>query len=412
MENERKRILNMVEKGTITATEALTLLEALEREPKQTHSQASDSYTTGSGSSGSNSTSSSESRSTDTGSKAKKKEFPFNLEDLFQPDRSSDKQKKQGGASTDRIMDFVQNAFEKVKGMDLEFNMGPSLEFKHTFESHPGEELLDIEVNVANGKVTIRPWDEDYVKAESDVKVYRSDDEVKAKKQLKDAVVFDSQYKKLRFISDLKMIKLDTVLYVPRNSYERWDIRLFNGKFLGESGNVNKVKVKTANGKIELSNMLIERGELETANGGIDVSNTRADSIEAESVNGKVSVEGAVDEMDVQSVNGNVTCKTSSTSARKIEAKTLAGTINIFVPDSLSLDGTLKSNFGRFDLNHREMDHVEEREELMQRRLHFTREKQDAGKLFLFADAKTGAVSVKPYEVKKDDSSQESSEQE
>ncbi|PPA70210.1 hypothetical protein C4B60_11540 [Jeotgalibacillus proteolyticus] len=397
MENERKRILNMVEKGTITATEALTLLEALEKEPGQKASQSESTHShshTSSQSTSSHSTDKTADQSGQGETHSWKKDFPFNLDEFFQ----TDSKKKPGGQPADRIMDFVQNAFEKVKGMDLEFNIGPSLEFKHTYEVQNADDIHDIEISVANGKVSIRPWDENYVKAECDVKVYRSEDEIKARKQLQEAVVFAIQYKKLRFLSDLKMIKIDTVIFVPRNSYDRWDVRLFNGKFQGESANVNKLKVKTANGKIELSNMLMERAELETANGGIDVSNTRADLIDAESVNGKVSVEGAIDEMDVQSLNGNVICKTSSNSARKIEAKTLAGTINIFVPEAANLDGTLKSNFGRFDINHREMDHVEEREELMQRKLHFTREKNDGSKLYLFADAKTGAVSVKPYQ--------------
>ncbi|KIL42939.1 DUF4097 family beta strand repeat-containing protein [Jeotgalibacillus campisalis] len=401
MENERKRILNMVEKGTITATDALTLLEALEKQPKSSqsssHATSSTSHTTSHSTGGYTSSSSTSSNQ----ERPKKKEFPFNLEDIFQTNSHKQTKNDSSSQSTDRIMDFVQNAFDKVKGMDLEFNMGPSLEFKHQFEVHENE-LQDLEISVANGKVVVQPWDEDYVKAECDVKVYRSDDEPKAKKQILDSVIFKVQYNKLRFISDLKMIKLDTILYVPRNSYDRWDIRLFNGKFHGESANVNTVKVKTANGKVELSNMLIERAELETANGGIDVKNTRADLIDAESVNGKVSIEGAVDEIDAQSLNGNIVCRTSSTTARKIEAKTLAGSISLYVPDNVSLDGTLKSNFGRFDINHREMDHVEEREELMQRKLHFTRDKNDGSTLYLFADAKTGAVSVKPYEVKND----------
>ncbi|MDG5471651.1 DUF4097 family beta strand repeat-containing protein [Jeotgalibacillus sp. ET6] len=412
MENERKRILNMVEKGTITATEALTLLEALEKQPNSTQSSSSAASSTSS-----SHTTSSHSTTGQTDSslkdsykeRPKKKEFPFNLEDIFQTNSGRQTRNDSSSQSSDRIMDFVQNAFEKVKGMDLEFNMGPSLEFRHQFEVQENE-LQDIEISVANGKVEIKPWDENYVKAECDVKVYRSDDEAKAKNQIRESVIFNAQYKKLRFISDLKMIKLDTVIYVPRNSYDRWDIRLFNGKFHGDSANVNKIKVKTANGKIELANMLIERGELETANGGIEVKNTRADLIDAESVNGKVSIEGAVDEMDVQSLNGNIVCRTSSTSARKIEAKTLAGSISLFVPNDASLDGTLKSNFGRFDINHREMDHVEEREELMQRKLHFTREKNDGSKLYLFADAKTGAVSVKPYEVKKEETEPASEE--
>ncbi|MEW9502124.1 DUF4097 family beta strand repeat-containing protein [Jeotgalibacillus marinus] len=405
MGNERKRILSMVENGKITTKEALTLLESLEKEPIQNQSDSGTLETYSS----TQPSSSGHSSTPFSNEKRSKNEFPFNFDEIFQQ-KSSNKNPKSGGNSTDRIMDFFQNAFEKVKDIDIEFNMSPSLEFTHTFQAQ-ATELLDVEVNVANGNVTIYPWDEDYVKAECNVKVYRSDDETKARHQLLESVIFDTQFKKLRFISDLKMTKLDTVLYVPKGSYERWDIRLFSGKFQSESANVDKVKVKTAIGKIELSNMLIERGELEAANGGIDVSNTRADSIDAESVNGKISVEGAIDEMEVQSVSGNIKCSTSSSSARKIEAKTIAGSISIFVPDSAGLDGILKSNFGRFDLNHRDMDHVEEREELMQRRIRFTRKRPKGTKLFLLADAKTGAVSVKPLESKKESPTQDDTQE-
>ncbi|WP_404404772.1 DUF4097 family beta strand repeat-containing protein [Jeotgalibacillus malaysiensis] len=414
MENERKRILSMVEKGTITATEALTLLEALEKDgSKSTGDSASSAHkdTTYEQQSRSSHKTSSESHSqSHSESGSQKKEFPFNLDeminDLFgtiekkateykteQTKKTSRQQQK------DKLTDFVQTAFDKVKGLDLEFNMGPSLEFKHVFESEKAE-LIDIETSISNGKLTIRPWDEDFVRAECNVKVFRSDDELKAKQQLKDSVIFNTNFKKLRFVSDLKMMSLDTVLYVPKASYERWDIRLFNGKFQAEGGNVNKIKVRTANGKIELSNMLVEKAELETANGGINVENTRADLIEAESVNGKVNVEGALDEIDAQSVNGKIVCSTSSSSARRIEAKSLAGPIEINVPDSVSLDGTLRTNFGKLKVDFHEMDHLEEREEMMQRRLNFRKDRESASKLYITADAKTGSVTVKSYSKK------------
>ncbi|WP_166805866.1 DUF4097 family beta strand repeat-containing protein [Jeotgalibacillus sp. R-1-5s-1] len=400
MENERKRILSMVEKGTITASEALTLLEALEKEPKK---ESSSSYSTQEESKTSSQThqqsGSSYSERHQEQKRSKKTDFPFNFEELFGGSKtggsksSAEKTKKSVNQSTEKLMDFMQTAFDKVKGMDLEFNMGPSLEFKHVFESE-NTELLDIEVSIANGKVTIRPWDEDFVRAECDVKVYRSEDQQKAVNQLKEQVVFETKFKKLRYLSDLKMIKLDTVLYVPKANYDRWDIRLFNGKFHGDGGNVNKVKVKTANGKIELSNMLVEKAELETANGGIEVTNARADYIDVDSVNGKVILEGAIDAVDAQSVNGKITVTTTSTTARKIDASTLAGAIEITVPDELSLDGTLKSNFGKFHVDFNDMDHVEEREEMMQRKLHFTRNREHASKLLLEADAKTGTISI------------------
>ncbi|KIL46531.1 hypothetical protein KP77_26580 [Jeotgalibacillus alimentarius] len=416
MENERQRILSMVEKGTITASEALTLLEALEKDGSakaSADSRTSSESTTSSTTSHQEKTYEQQSRSSDqsreyndSGS-SQKKEFPFNLDeminDLFGTIEKKSKEFKteQNKKNTrqqqkDKLTDFVQTAFEKVKGLDLEFNMGPSLEFKHVFESEKAE-LIDIETSISNGKLTIRPWDEDFVRAECNVKVFRSDDEFKAKQQLKDSVIFNTNFKKLRFVSDLKMMSLDTVLYVPKANYERWDIRLFNGKFQAEGGNVNKVKVRTANGKIELSNMLIEKAELETANGGINVENTRADVIEAESVNGKVNVEGALDEIDAQSVNGKIVCSTSSSSARRIEAKSLAGPIEINVPETVSLDGTLRTNFGKLRVDFDQMDHVEEREEMMQRRLNFRKDREGASKLYITADAKTGAVTVKSY---------------
>ncbi|AJD92095.1 hypothetical protein JMA_27780 [Jeotgalibacillus malaysiensis] len=417
MENERKRILSMVEKGTISATEALTLLEALEKDgSKSTESSSSSAHKESTyeqqsrSSHQSDSSSHSESHSGSGSQGSQKKEFPFNLDEMINDlfgtiekkasEFSAEQTKKhKRQQQKDKLTDFVQTAFEKVKGLDLEFNMGPSLEFKHVFESEKAE-LIDIEASISNGKLTIRPWDEDFVRAECNVKVFRSDDELKAKQQLKDSVIFNTNFKKLRFVSDLKMMSLDTVLYVPKASYERWDIRLFNGKFQSEGGNVNKVKVRTANGKIELSNMLVEKAELETANGGINVENTRADLIEAESVNGKVNVEGALDEIDAQSVNGKIVCSTSSSSARRIEAKSLAGPIEINVPESVSLDGTLRTNFGRLKVDFHEMDHLEEREEMMQRRLNFRKDREGASKLYITADAKTGAVTVKSYSKK------------
>ena len=43
--------------------------------------------------------------------------------------------------------------------------------------------------------------------------------------------------------------KVDTVVYVPRSTYEKASIRAFNGSVLGESLEVTDLRAKTANGK-------------------------------------------------------------------------------------------------------------------------------------------------------------------
>ena len=62
------------------------------------------------------------------------------------------------------------------------------------------------------------------------------------------------------------------------------------------------VRVKTANGKIEVSELTFKEAEFETANGAIELYGVTGETLEAETLNGRVYIDGAVKEVEAQSL--------------------------------------------------------------------------------------------------------------
>ena len=81
-----------------------------------------------------------------------------------------------------------------------------------------------------------------------------------------------------------------------------------------------------------------------------------ATTIEAETLNGRVYIDGAVKDVEAQSLNGHVVVTTTDPTAEKIEAKTMSGSVEIYIPTGLALSGEIASNMGRLDLK---LDDVE-----------------------------------------------------
>ncbi|KRG11425.1 hypothetical protein ACA29_18225 [Lederbergia galactosidilytica] len=59
-------------------------------------------------------------------------------------------------AAGERLFDFVQNTFNKMKDLDFQFNQ--TVEIPHTFQQ-AGEQVDRLDIDVANGPVRIKTWD-------------------------------------------------------------------------------------------------------------------------------------------------------------------------------------------------------------------------------------------------------------
>jgi DUF4097 and DUF4098 domain-containing protein YvlB len=366
MKEERKRILNMVKEGKLTVDEALTLLEELEKSSKTMEQKQEEII---------------HELSTVVNFEEAKKEDPVHHK--FQ-------------SVKDKIFDFVDSALKKMKDFDLDFNFGQSIEVSHIFQ-HGDANVKEIDVDVANGSVKLVPWDQRDVRIECHAKVYRVDTQEEARQNFLKDIVFVIEGEKLRFSTQQKWMKVDAEIYIPQEDYEFIRVRMFNGPIEGKNLKVNTLKVKSANGKIHLDTIIAGKTEVETANGHIHLSNYTADEVELETINGAIHLNGDVVRADVQTFHGDIHCF-SKNRAESIIAKTTTGSIDIFLTESVSADGELKSNLGGFTVELEGIQMIEEKTEMIQKMLRFKPVNNEKKAVKVFADSKTGSILIKNRE--------------
>ncbi|MEK4028037.1 MULTISPECIES: DUF4097 domain-containing protein [Bacillaceae] len=381
MNEEKKRILEMVEAGLISASEGLTLLEALDKEPSQ---QAR---------------------------KERRDNFFDELLNLGQKltgsgEKQSEQSHSQADSSVnqpkDKLFQFVQSTVQKLK--DFEFPLGKTVEFTHTFQEN---DFLPkrIKAETASGSFTIKPWQENGVKAECQIKMYGADSEDEARESFIKNSVFYAREDKLSFSVGLKLMKVDTVLYVPEAAINNISVKLFNGSFSMRDMEVQDLEVKTANGKIEVKKSQVNEFEAETGNGQVYFIDCEARKVEASSFNGAVHVVGSVGYTEIKSFNGNVLCDLKSDAAHTVKAQAVTGNIEIYVPEHMAMKGILRTNLGSLHLPETGLKKVTEKEEMVQKLIRFESEKETLGQVTIEAETKTGSVSVKTTAFHENDNS-------
>ncbi|HEX5565079.1 MAG TPA: DUF4097 family beta strand repeat-containing protein [Sporosarcina sp.] len=384
MQNERKRILTMLENGTITTEEALTLLEKLgesKRETSQT-SNTSESNTGTTDQGGTQDTTSNQRQeSKGFGKQSSMDEF---LQDL-QRDFS------QVG---DRFMQFMQTAVEKVKTFDFDSPLGTSVSF-HEESTKDATGVTEVVVDIDNGKLNIIPTEAEEVRAAFSVRAFRADSEEAARKEFADKVLFVNDGNKLRIVSHLKMVQVNVDLYIPNREYEKLSVRLLNGAFKTREMNVRDIQVKTANGKVDVADTTFKTADIETVNGAIQLNGLEGETLEAETLNGRVYIDGKLKDVEAQSLNGHVVVTTTDVDARKVEAKTVTGAVELYVPKEVPLSGEISTNMGRLDLQLTDVERTSEQEQIFQRTLRFKKDVEGGQTpLHIFGEARTGSVLV------------------
>lgn len=365
MQEERKKILEMIQDGKLSADEAMGLLEELEKASQESEAKG-------------------QVLQNELSTVVVEKKSEGSTQDTF---------KKNIQSSKDKILDFVESAFKKIKDTDLDFNFGKSVEVSHIFQ-HDYDFLNEVDVDIANGRIKIATWDQQDVRVECQAKVYRVEDIEAARKSFLDEVDFLIQDGKITFKVSEKAVKVDTIMYIPRREYEDIQVRMFNGAITTESLKSENLKAKTANGAIHILQGNGDSCVLETGNGTITISDTNFTDLEAETLNGAIKADGYFKKLDVQTFNGDIVCHNSGMDCDSVHAKSVTGKVQLNLPPGKAIEGELKSNLGSFNVTLEGMTIIEEKSDVVQKVLKFKTVKEEVPLLHVFAETKTAAITV------------------
>lgn len=410
MSNERKRILQLVENGTISADEAITLLEALSKQKESTATVTPPESTPQS--------------SVDTPKvnpvfvETPKKESIFeeapkkddtshkktSFEDIFgRAFADKDINKKMDEFMSDlkqdlsqfstRMTSLMNSTFSKIKDFDMEFPFGEKVEFEQSY-AFSGEEVKGFELEIPNGKIFVAKSLEDMVQVEAHVKTTSNGSEEETITRFTDDFV-TLKDGKLSITTDVKLAQVTVRLVIPEKHYDVFVARLLSGSITVDQLDTKLIKAKTLNGTIKLNGGQFIHAELQSSNGAIEVYNAVGEDLEAETMNGRIYIDGALKEVEAESVNGHVVVTTTSSDAHKIKASTVAGSVELYVPKTVALDGQVFSNFGKADVKLADVVLHEEEEQFLLKTVRFNKALKNATLLKVSGESRTGTVLVR-----------------
>lgn len=388
MQNERQRILELVEKGTISAQEAITLLEALEQPSKSTQNVMNDVVNEDQ-----YSTTEKESVFKDESQNEQQSQKDEDFSKYFQEEmRDFRKDLSQIGSL---FMDMMNTAVKKVKEFDVTSPFGDKFEFTHT-EEVSAERVDKIIAELPNGNFALETAEGDSFQVICKVKApLVNDSEEETRANFLEQFVVKEDGDSLRILSQLKLVQVNVKVLVPKDKLEKLSVRLMNGNVTLQDTDFEQLKVKTLNGAIKGSKFNFGKAEVDSSNGSIELTNVRGKDLEAETLNGRVYLDGALDEVAAKSVNGHVVVTTCSTNSSKIKAQTVAGAVELYVPRTLSLSGKIVTNFGKVDVGIPDVSKIESQDQFLSKVVRFDKEIENANRLFIEGESKTGAVLVR-----------------
>ena len=380
MHNERQRILALVEKGTISAKEAITLLEALEKSGNTTQPTKEKTTTDESFFQEEKKEEQSGKNNTDY-----TKYFQEEMQDL----------RKDLSQIGSLFMDMMNTAVKKVKEFDVTTPFGERLEFAHT-EELDATGIQNISVDLPNGHFSFEPSEGEAIQVMCKVKApFVNDNDEETRSNFLNQFVVKNDEGTLRILSHLKIAQVNVKVLVPVQKIENVSIRVMNGSVTLRDAAFEELKVKTLNGAIKGTALTFNKAKVDSSNGAIELTGIRGRELEAETLNGRVYVDGALEEVEAKSVNGHVVVTNCSNHSSKVKAQTVAGTVELYVPRNMSLNGKIVTNFGKADVGIQDVKKIESQDQFLSKVVRFEKEVEGSNRLHIEGESKTGAVLVR-----------------
>ncbi|KML04716.1 hypothetical protein VL05_03340 [Bacillus stratosphericus] len=356
--NEKERILKLVEDGTLSAKEAITLLEKLEENQSISLEKSTADHT-------------------------------------FHEEKAGTENKGTGTENLGaKLFGWLDSAVKKVKDVDLDLNFGQSVDVEHIFQFKDAA-LSHLDFQLANGSLNLMPWDDGDVRAECHAKIYRAEDGEQARQQFLQHLDCGLEGDKFFIRTEKKTMKVNVTLYVPRIQYDKIKVKLFNGPIRGEKLKTKELAAKTTNGVVSFASLQAEKVGIETANGQIKLADHECGMIEVETINGLIDLRGKSESIDAQSFNGNIAVQLSDEKCRSIYAKTTTGSVDVQIPRACAVTAELKSNLGSISHELLDANMIKEKNETLQKEKMIKANQQAEHNISIFAETKTGSIQVK-----------------
>lgn len=250
---------------------------------------------------------------------------------------------------TRTVIDQVQDKFNKT--VKFEKGSGPIPVPKlitHQFEASYDFEmpLSMVDIQIANGKVTLIGWDQPTSKMTVTGKLYGDFEEEDAKAAFEKRVDLNFVEGALTLNMISRFIQSDIVLQVPNERLDYLKLRTISGPVNVTKVDTNDVYIQTVDGEIRLTDFTASMIEVDTKNGQVVLDNVTALDLVAKSLNGHQRLKGHVENILMNTLKGDIVVTMFETPLVRAQVDTKNGNIKLNMPTATAVDGVAQTMQG------------------------------------------------------------------
>lgn len=410
MENERERIIELVKQGILSTDEALTLLENIskkegktvatekiretEQEPELEEETAEEeSYDFSQGwNNGRNPHRPRNNRRSHERKKETKADDAKNAKETAEENDRFQSVIGDLSQAGEKLGSFLNSAFKQVKDMPFPFLTSTKLEREFVYHDTT---LSILEFDIANGNVEFKPSDNEDVRIQATIKLFKEYPEDEALQIFFDKTTLRVDEETLRFESKSKQIVTNLTVYLPKRLYDYASIKLLNGNVHMDELQGRDLFVKTTNGNVSIGTISATLVELETVNGNVRIQNGEVRDISLKTFNGGVAAKGEFYAGVLKTKNGNIQYYLTEPTATSIEAKTGTGDVEISLPKEIGIDGEIHTNFGKLRVDFKDVEVLDSKSETVHKKMTFTKIPNGEANIAIRAETTAGSVKIK-----------------
>ncbi|RPA65483.1 hypothetical protein EF384_00320 [Aerococcus agrisoli] len=250
---------------------------------------------------------------------------------------------------TRTVIDQVQDKFSKT--VKFEKTSGgipvPKL-ITHAFEAAYDFEapLSMVDIQIANGNVTLEGWDQPTSKMTVTGKLYGDFEEADAKTAFENRVNLNFVEGALTLNMISRFIQSDILLQVPNERLDYLKLRTISGPVNVTNVDTNDVYIQTVDGQIQLTDFTASMIEVDTKNGQVLLGNVNALDLVAKSLNGNQRLKGHVENVLMNTLNGDIIVTMFETPLVRAQVDTKNGNIKFNMPAATAVDGIAQTMQG------------------------------------------------------------------
>ena len=302
---------------------------------------------------------------------------------------------------------FAKAAAETARNVSATIKDHPSFStmspfFYQTSHSYAFEEEFGeigiIEIKVANGDIKMKTAPQSTVTIEGE---FRLNEEFETQEEIEqyinERLNVSLENDTFKFFIPSKKVYADVTFVFPEKEYDYVSVKGLNSGIRMKDFTGKDFYAESQNGEISVKNVSGTMLELTSKNGTIKQLDGQFKDTILDGTNGNIIFDAEAESATLKTVNGSIKVKKVSPNAKQIMAKTVNGSVQLDVPESLELEATLSTSLGKLHYDDAQYEVIKHEKTVTSHSVVLRRQKETVP-VRITGKTTTGSVTLNPVQ--------------